>query len=132
MNTDRGNKILALSIRQPWAWLILHAGKDIENRNWRTDYRGKVFIHAGKGMTRQEYAGAFDLLDEIELTGKLAIPTFEQLDRGGIVGEVEIVDCVSDSQSPWFAGRYGFVLKHAKALPFKPCKGELGFFDPQR
>ena len=27
----------ALSIRQPWAWAILHAGKDIENRDWRTD-----------------------------------------------------------------------------------------------
>jgi hypothetical protein len=46
---------IALSIRQPWAWLILHAGKDIENRDWPTKYRGPFLIHASKGMTRDEY-----------------------------------------------------------------------------
>lgn len=45
----------ALSIRQPWAWLILHAGKDIENRTWQTYQRGWFAIHASKGMTRREY-----------------------------------------------------------------------------
>jgi hypothetical protein len=45
----------ALSIRQPWAWLILHAGKDIENRDWPTRFRGRFLIHAAKGMTRDEY-----------------------------------------------------------------------------
>lgn len=38
----------ALSIRQPWAWMILHAGKDIENREWPTRFRGRVLIHASK------------------------------------------------------------------------------------
>ena len=122
--------LFCLSVRQPWAWLILHAGKDIENRNWPTRFRGRVLIHAGKGMTRLEYAEAFDLLDEIETTGKLAIPTFEQLRRGGIVGEVEIVDCVYESLSPWFFGDFGFVLRNPVALPFRPCKGKLGFFKP--
>ena len=37
----------ALSIRQPWAWLILNGYKDLENRTWRTDYRGPLLIHAG-------------------------------------------------------------------------------------
>ena len=41
-----------LSIRQPWAWLILHGGKDVENRNWATKVRGRVLIHAGSTMTR--------------------------------------------------------------------------------
>ena len=37
-----------LSVRQPWAWLIVYGGKDIENRSWRTPYRGPLLIHAGK------------------------------------------------------------------------------------
>ena len=45
----------AISIRQPWAWLIVHGWKNIENRMWRTSYRGPVLIHASKGMTQDEY-----------------------------------------------------------------------------
>ena len=41
----------ALSIRQPWAWLIVNGFKDVENRNWRTHWRGRLLIHASKGMT---------------------------------------------------------------------------------
>ena len=48
-------RLPALSIRQPWAWMILNAGKDIENRSWQTDYRGRFLIHAAKGMTQDEY-----------------------------------------------------------------------------
>lgn len=47
--------IKALSIRQPWAWLILWAGKDIENRSRRFHFRGRFLIHASAGMTRNEY-----------------------------------------------------------------------------
>ena len=50
---------LALSVRQPWAWAIIHAGKDIENRSWATKFRGRVLIHASKGMTQEEFAGRF-------------------------------------------------------------------------
>lgn len=49
---------------------------------------------------------------------------------GGIVGMVEITDCVSTSQSSWFYGQYGFVLRNPVALDFIPCKGALGFFTP--
>ena len=45
----------ALSIRQPWAWLIVNGHKDIENRQWRTHFRGKIYVHAAKGMTRGDY-----------------------------------------------------------------------------
>jgi hypothetical protein len=38
----------ALSIQQPWAWAIIHAGKRVENRTWSTRFRGPFFIHAGK------------------------------------------------------------------------------------
>lgn len=122
---------VAISVRQPWAWLILHAGKDIENRTWPTRFRGRVAIHASKGMTRQEYE---DAMNWIVLNARLALdfrePKMEELQRGGIVGEVNIVDCVTASKSPWFVGEYGFVLRDARPLPFLPCKGSLGFFKP--
>lgn len=120
--------MIALSIRQPWAWLILHAGKDIENRTWPTRYRGHVLIHAAKGMTRAEYEDAEDPLwsrggPTIEL------PPFADLQRGGIVGRARIVGCVTASDSSWFCGPFGFVLTAVEPLPFHPCRGALGFFD---
>lgn len=117
----------ALSIRQPWAWLILHAGKDIENRDWPTRFRGRVLIHTGKGMTSDEYDDAMDLASR--LCRSLALPSYESLERGGIVGSVEIVDCVNASASPWFFGNYGFVLRNPLALPFMSWRGQLGFFE---
>jgi len=120
----------AISIRQPWAWLILHAGKDIENRTWHTGFRGRVLIHASKGCTRKEFD---DAMNWITLNADLPLdfvePKFEDLPRGGIVGEVTITDCVKESASPWWMGPVGFVLQNPKALEFQPCKGALGFFD---
>lgn len=127
----------ALSIRQPWAWAILHAGKDIENRNWETLRRGPICIHAAKGMTASEYASAnraiqraVGRVDQAWLDrwlGVTAAPA--RLDRGGIIGTAEIVDCVMHSDSPWFQGRFGFVLANVQPVDFIPVKGALGFFD---
>lgn len=117
----------ALSIRQPWAWLILNAGKDIENRDWPTRFRGRILVHASKGMTRAEYASAYGaamIADQ-----RILMPEFDALERGGIVGSVEIVDCVTESDSPWFFGLHGFVLRDPRQLPFVPMKGQLGFFE---
>lgn len=120
----------AISIRQPWAWLILKAGKDVENRTWPTRFRGRVLIHAGKGMTREEYGDAAMIACGVS-DGGIHLPSREALERGGIIGEVEIVDCVAQSDSLWFAGPFGFVLKNPKPLPFQPCRGALGFFRPE-
>jgi len=115
---------VALSVRQPWAWLIVNGHKDVENRTWCTRFRGPVLIHAAKGMTRDEYDNA----DVAAAMNGVEIPPFAALERGGIVGVVEIVDCVSRSSSDWFYGPFGFVLKNARWLLFRPCKGSLGFF----
>jgi hypothetical protein len=115
----------AISIRQPWAWLIINAGKDIENRCWPTKLRGRVLVHAAKGMTRDEYE---DVDDFIAGSGIL-LPPASTLERGGIIGSVEIVDCVAESKSPWFFGPYGFVLRNPQPMPFSPLRGQLGFFD---
>lgn len=42
--------ITVLSVRQPWAWLLCEGLKNVENRNWRTNYRGELYIHAGKSF----------------------------------------------------------------------------------
>jgi hypothetical protein len=121
-------EMIALSIRQPWAWLILNAGKDIENRSWPTRYRGRILVHAGKGMTRDEYEDA-EFFAGLCTREECSVPPFDQLARGGIVGSVEIVDCVKSSASRWFVGEYGFVLRDPVVLPFRPYRGELGFFE---
>lgn len=127
----------AISIRQPWAWAIVHAGKDIENRDWPTKFRGPVCIHAAKGMTKDEFYSAnrsiqkeVGAVDQAWLDKWLGVtPAPYLLKRGGIIGTAEIVDCVEASDSPWFFGRYGFVLRNVRSLPFIPVKGALGFFD---
>lgn len=111
----------ALSIQQPWAWLICAGHKDIENRSWRTDYRGLVLIHAGK---------EFDGEDDPQEWEWPEIERPKDFDMGGIVGQAEIVDCVTRSRSRWFFGPYGFVIRNARLLPFRPCRGQLGFFEP--
>lgn len=114
-----------LSIRQPWAWLIIHGGKDIENRTWHTKYRGRFLVHAAHGMTRKEYAdaAAFARACGVE------VPAFEDLQRGGIIGSVELIDSVNTSLSPWYMGQKGFVLRDPKPIAFCPMRGRLGFFD---
>lgn len=122
--------MIALSIRQPWAWLILNAGKDIENRDWKTEFRGRTLIHASKSGTRRDYEEALDFLAARSLDRLLdVLPAIDKFDRGGIVGSVEIFGCTDDSQSPWFVGDYGFMLRNPKPLPFVPFKGRLGFFN---
>ena len=127
--TVRSTPLLCLSVRQPWAWLIVNGWKNIENRDWPTKVRGRVLIHAGKTMTRSDWFActlfmrgfnAFDLID--------MLPGPEQLERGGIGGAAVILDCVRTHSSEWFCGPYGFVLDEQKALPFQEFKGRLGFW----
>lgn len=113
---------------QPWAALIVHGRKDIENRSWPTRFRGPVLIHAGKKLD-------LDAQDDLDagmhpVTGDYFDKDGLTFDRGGIVGVAEIVDCVTSSRSPWFVGEYGFLIRNARPLPFMPCRGALGFFTP--
>jgi hypothetical protein len=114
-----------LSIRQPWAWLIVNGHKDIENRSWATKFRGPVLIHAAKGMTGAEYNDAYHFALEVGIK----IPPFNDLERGGIVGQATVTGCSDNSLSPWFFGKFSFDLTETKPLPFLPYKGRLGFFD---
>lgn len=113
----------AISIKQPWAWAIFRKGKDIENRSWPTKVRGQVYVHVSKHLDK--YAPK-DLLFEYT---KAALDLDPFTKGAGIIGSVEIIDCVDKSQSPWFQGRYGFVLKSPRPVKhFIPYKGQLSFF----
>jgi hypothetical protein len=125
----------ALSILQPWAWLIVNGHKDIENRKWRTAFRGEILIHAGKGLDLDSLMWLANNFCKLglsdDLGGKLiAIARNEiRLERGGIVGKATVTDCINTSESRWFNGPWGFVLAEACPVPFVPLRGALGFFE---
>jgi hypothetical protein len=129
-----------ISVRQPWAWLLFH-GKDIENRTWRTSYRGPLLIHASQAMEEDDFPMQRQWIE----TCGLVIPDDSDLPRGAIVGSATLTDVhdwasppytgfvpgqVKYSPSPWFEGPYGFHM--ADAVEFAepiPCRGQLGLRD---
>jgi hypothetical protein len=112
----------ALSIRQPWAWLIVNGYKDIENRSWSTQYRGPLLVLSSKQP-------ALTIPETKEYFRSVRLPLPKVWELGGIVGIVDVVDCVTSHPSGWFSGPYGFVLANARPLPFYALKGRLGLFD---
>jgi len=122
---------LALSVRQPWAWAILHGGKTIENRSAASirhmNFSGveRLAIHAAKGMTRDEYEEAAAFMAELGVP----CPPPADLARGGIVGAVAFGGIVTKSGSPWFFGPRGLVLEKPEPCAFIPCRGALGLFE---
>lgn len=127
---------VALSIQQPWAWLIANGHKDVENRTWRHSFRGEVLIHAGKRSDAPAMdhfrAGRHPVTYDGSLAGlpppEERFGLFNGEQQGGIVGVAEIVDCVDHHDSEWFVGPFGFVIRNARPLAFAPMKGALGFF----
>jgi hypothetical protein len=118
----------ALSIRQPWAWLILHGGKDIENREWPTMYRGPFWIHASSHFTRADYEACALFIAGMRTEWRLPAYDILRGRTGGIVGRAELARCVTGSESPWFCGPFGFVIRNPQPTNFIPCKGRLKFF----
>lgn len=129
----------ALSVQQPWPWLMLRPDltnplarraaaerrefKDVENRTWSTRFVGPLLVHAGQKIDEAAYAWVADRFPRIKL------PRPEELERGGIVGRVIVARCVTSFDSPWFVGPFGFVLESPDPLPLHKCRGHLGFFD---
>ena len=117
----------ALSVIMPWPWLILHHGKDVENRSWRTNYRGRLFIHASLTPAA----------DAVQIVGRYhANITADELQKlfdqcGCIVGSVEVVDCVRNYDSPWaMKGFWHWVLRDPVPLEKPiPIKGHLGLWE---
>ena len=127
----------ALSLRQPWAWMVVHGGKDIENRRWTTRFRGPFLVHAALGMRPSEYADAVAFARHVAPT--LIVPQAAELALGGIIGRatlVEIIPPCGDAIScfhRWhIPSQYGFRLSDVEPLPFERLRGSLSFFDPEK
>ena len=115
--------MIALSIRQPWAWLIVHGHKPVENRGWPTQHRGDLLIHAGRLFDSEGLASVLDVFPGL----RAALPN--QYELGGIVGKAQLVSCVQSHASRWFTGPYGFVMLDPRPLSFVPLRGQLGLFE---
>lgn len=98
-----GRGWLGLSLRQPWLWAVLAAGKRVENRSWNTWHRGPVILHAAKGCDPDEYEGAAFWMHSRELVRRrsdrlfresAALPVlaaFDSMQRGRFCGVTEIL-----------------------------------------
>jgi len=112
-----------LSVKNPWGDLICRGFKDIENRSWPTEYRGRLYIHAsGDAMSLAEArdelgAGALHAIPELRTwlqRGNDQDPAAPWLISQAIIGHVDVIDCIQDSSSVWAEeGQYHWVLANA-------------------
>ena len=121
----------ALTIKEPWASLIINGYKEYEFRSWKTNYRGKILIHAGKGKEPHN----LKRFNDYNLDYKF----------GYIIGEATITDCIEvtkeleeellkkDSKvyavsehKRVYAWKLENIVKYEKIIP---CKGKLGLWN---
>lgn len=127
-------KYKVLSVRQPYASLLVNGIKDVENRSRYCRYRGTLLIHAS---TKEH-----EVLKTLRKQNKFSsvdIDTMVQMDEvdendlyGCIIGSVEVVDCVVDSKSEWaMKGCYHIVCKNEMKFehPIRNVKGKLGIWE---
>ena len=120
-----------LTIKQPWADLIVAGIKDIENRTWKTAYRGRVLIHASKEPCSRGDLSVYPLPALAENIN-LGEYNPRQFTGGAIIGSVDIVDCVMNHPSAWAEkGVYNWVLANPVKFekPILNVKGMLGLWD---
>jgi hypothetical protein len=111
VGSDKMTSVKALTIRQPWASLIIDGSKDVENRSWPTNYRGILVVHAGAKDDPSE-------------------PAETDLPRGAIIGTVRVIDCVRDSESPWAVpGQYHWILSDPRPCRPRAARGQQGLWD---
>lgn len=93
----------ALSIKQPWAYLIACGLKDIENRTWKTNFRGRIYIHASSISANEAYMIFSDeQANKIFIESDFDVEMFESYKQTSqIIGEVDIVDCIINHTSIW-------------------------------
>lgn len=101
-----------LSVRQPWADLIVRGIKKVEFRSWSTPYRGTILVHA---------SGNFTPWDELALY----YGPDHEFEQGGFVGLVDVVDVVED---PKEEGLYRWLLENPRRIPFRKEKGKLNLY----
>jgi hypothetical protein len=121
----------ALTVKQPWASLILAGYKDVENRSRPTKHRGPLAIHVSK---RAAAGNGFELLPSPEIfpwSHALLATSPKYAQFGMVIGTVDVVDCIQDSKSPWaMRDHWHWVLDNARPLDEPvPAKGRLGLWE---
>ncbi len=126
----------ALSIRQPWAWLIVNGYKDIENRSWalKGGLPRRVYVHASQTwaiLSKDTIVSVAErLYIRVDIAEDWLVNQLRPQCRGALIGEVDIVARVTESDSQWFEGPYGYVLANPVSYETPiPYKGSLGFFE---
>ena len=137
-----------LTVRQPWAWAIIHGGKDVENRtrNIAGAYRGPVAIHVATGGTLMENYRTIQRIRPDLASDDLPWPTFEHgvPNAGHVIGVLDLVDVHQDCTelvegfghtptcSPWaMPGHWHLCLENPRPLAEPiPARGRLGLWRP--
>src|SRR6266542_3775250 len=128
MESNPAQEWLAISVRQPWAELLVTGQKSIEIRSWATDYRGRMWLHAG-------------LKRDPELEHRFG---FKALYTGGFIGSIKLVALVPMTRDRWMQwrdrhldpgefrnGLIAWIVDRPRRFPMPvPSKGQLGLFNP--
>ena len=133
----------ALTVWQPWAWLIVIGDKPVENRSWATDYKGPMLIHAGKHAfdescldmlaQRRELELCHKIIEHFEISikkGKLVVGN--QREFGGLIGAAKLLGCsFGDTKNDlWAADElWHWQYNHPVELPFVPCAGAQSLWE---
>lgn len=140
--------VKVLTVKQPWAYLLIAGLKDVENRNWPTNYRGELYIHASVEksfdwgailwMSQQQFPkemiqsvfNHFGLRPD-PFDGKMSRITAAKDEFGAIVGSVTLDYCTKNSISPWAMpnSKYHWLVSNAKPITPIPARGMLGLWN---
>lgn len=124
-----------LTVKQPWAYLLCSGLKNIENRTWKTNYRGTILIHSSaKGIDFKDPKSLFtdEQWNAIPKGIQEKMITMEVIDDGSIIGSVELGDCVQNHPSVWAEkGVWNWVVKNQKIFDSRipNVKGKLMLWD---
>jgi ASCH domain len=119
----------ALSIKQPWAQLIIIGAKDVENRSRSTSFRGRFAVHVS--LKRADYRDVdFEAIPR-NLREQVKRVWEHNAFAGRVIGTVELVDCVRGSDSIWAVDNYWhWVLRDPRPyIRSRPAKGQLGLWE---
>lgn len=125
-----------ISIKEPFASLIMLGIKKIETRSWKTNYRGEIYIHASLSNSK---------IDE-ERKEKLfkLLPSNYKFNNGYIICKANLIDCIYMDESyikkikkdkinflcgHFEVGRYAWVLDNIEIIDKIPAKGKLGIWN---
>jgi hypothetical protein len=119
-----------LTVCQPWVHAIFYCGKDFENRNYITTYRGPLLIHAG--LSKNWYVWESQNPSHWLRTTGQPLPEWSGLPRGVIVGMVTLLGCFDpwEVASKWASGPWCWKLGNPVLFDEPiPTRGTLGIFE---